>query len=78
MVKRIVYCEICEKNVVLRRKQFDHVYHEILCLLTLMSFGLAYVILKYVKKKDTCPNCQSKFDLKNLPKPREIEEGVLI
>jgi hypothetical protein len=78
MVKRIVYCETCERNIVLRRKQFEHVYHEVLCLLTFMSFGLAYVILKYMKKKDTCPNCQSKFDLKNLPPARELEEGITV
>ncbi len=76
MVKRIVYCETCERNIVLRRKQFEHVYHEVLCLLTLMSFGLAYVILKLLKKKDSCPNCQSKFDLDNLPPAREFEENV--
>jgi hypothetical protein len=78
MVKRIVYCETCEKNIVLRRKQFEHIYHEILCLLTLVSFGMAYLILKFIKKKNSCPNCQSIFDMKNLPKPRELEENILV
>jgi len=73
MVKHLVYCETCEKNVFLRRKQFEHKYHEILCILILMTFGIGYLILKYRKKKNTCPNCQASFDLENLPPPHNIE-----
>ena len=70
---RFVYCETCEANVSLRRKQFEHKYHEILCLLTIVTLGLAYIILSLLKKRNTCPNCQSTFDLKNLPPPRNLE-----
>lgn len=73
MVKQLVYCETCEENVVLRRKQFEHKYHEILCILIIMTLGIGYVILKYRKKKNSCPNCQTRFDLNNLPAPRDLE-----
>ncbi|MFX1273979.1 MAG: hypothetical protein ACFFBP_02250 [Promethearchaeota archaeon] len=72
MVKRIVYCETCEANVILRRKQFEHKYHEILCILITFTFGLGYILLKLSKKKNSCPNCQSFFDLDNLPLPRDL------
>jgi len=64
-----VYCPTCEKIVVLRRKNFDHVYHEVLCFMVILTLGLGfliYYILKYAKKPNTCPNCESIFDLNNL------------
>ncbi|MFX1380777.1 MAG: LITAF-like zinc ribbon domain-containing protein [Promethearchaeota archaeon] len=65
-----VYCPTCEEIVTLRRKNFDHVYHEVLCFMVILTLGLGfiiYIILKYAKKPNTCPNCESVFDLKNLP-----------
>jgi hypothetical protein len=65
-----VYCPTCEKEVVLRRKNFDHVYHEVLCFMVILTLGLGFIIyfiLKYSKKPNTCPNCESVFDLGNLP-----------
>ncbi|MFX0021351.1 MAG: LITAF-like zinc ribbon domain-containing protein [Candidatus Hermodarchaeota archaeon] len=65
-----VYCPTCEEIVELRRKNFDHQYHEILLFLVLLTLGLGffvYLILKYSKKPNTCPNCESIFDLNNLP-----------
>ncbi|MFX0106042.1 MAG: LITAF-like zinc ribbon domain-containing protein [Candidatus Hodarchaeota archaeon] len=65
-----VYCPTCEREVVLRRKNFDHVYHEVLCFMVILTLGLGFIIyfiLKYSKKPNTCPNCESVFDLKNLP-----------
>jgi hypothetical protein len=66
----IIYCPTCEKEVELRRKNFDHQYHEILCFLVILTLGLGFIIyfiLKYSKKPNTCPNCESVFDLNNLP-----------
>jgi len=74
MVKRIVYCETCEREVELRRKDFEQKYNEIMCFLTLFTFGLGYIILKYIRKKDTCPYCESRFDLKKL---KEIDLKTL-
>jgi putative Mn2+ efflux pump MntP len=68
MVKRIIYCETCEREVELRRKNFDQKYHEILCFLIILTLGIGYLILKFAKKKNTCPHCETTFDLKNLPK----------
>jgi hypothetical protein len=65
-----VYCPTCEQVVELRRKNFDHQYHEILCFMIVLTLGLGffiYYILKYSKKPNTCPNCESEFDLNNLP-----------
>ena len=65
-----VYCPTCEEIVTLRRKNFDHVYHEVLCFMVILTLGLGfiiYLILKYSKKPNTCPNCESVFDLNNLP-----------
>ena len=65
-----VYCPTCEREVVLRRKNFDHVYHEVLCFMVFLTLGLGFIIyfiLKYSKKPNTCPNCESVFDLKSLP-----------
>lgn len=72
MVKNLVYCETCEANVILRRRQFEHKYHEILCILIILTLGLGYLILKLRKKKNSCPNCQKSFDLNNLPPPRGL------
>lgn len=66
----IVYCPTCEKEVELGRKNFDHQYHEILCFLVILTLGLGFIIyfiLKYSKKPNTCPNCESVFDLNDLP-----------
>ncbi len=68
MTKRIVYCETCERDVELRRKNFDQQYHEILCLLIVLTIGIGYWILKYSKKKNTCPYCETEFDLRKIPK----------
>ncbi|MFX0004640.1 MAG: hypothetical protein ACFE9C_15325 [Candidatus Hodarchaeota archaeon] len=65
-----VYCPTCEMVVALRRKNFDHVYHEVLCFMVILTLGLGFIvyfILKYSKKPNTCPNCESVFDLHNLP-----------
>jgi hypothetical protein len=65
-----VYCPTCEEIVELRRKNFSHQYHELLCFMVLLTLGLGffiYYILKYSKKPNTCPNCESVFDLDNLP-----------
>ncbi len=65
-----VYCPTCEQEVVLRRKNFDHIYHEVLLFLVILTLGLGfiiYLILKYSKKPNTCPNCETAFDLDNLP-----------
>lgn len=72
LVKRIVYCETCERFVELKRKSFDHTYHELFCImfLTVVLIPL-YFILKYSKKKNTCPHCETGFDLNNLPTPPE-------
>ena len=74
MVKRIVFCETCEREVELRRKDFEQKYNEIICFLTLFTLGLGYVILKYIRKKDTCPFCETRFDLKKL---KEVESKQL-
>jgi len=68
--KTVVYCPVCEREVVLTRKNFDHIYHEILCFMVILTCGLGffvYLALKYSKKKDRCPNCETQFDLKSLP-----------
>ena len=73
-----VFCPTCEKEVLLQRKNFEHKYHEILCFLMITGVGfLIYLILKYAKKKDRCPNCDTKFDLKNLPNSAVLDEKKL-
>ncbi len=73
-VKIMTYCETCEHKVVLRRKNFDHMYHEVLCFLIFTGIGfLIYLILKYSKKKNTCPNCESIFDLEKLKSEKSTE-----
>ncbi len=73
--KRTVFCETCECEVVLGRKNFEHQYHELLCFLVILTLGVGFIIyylLKYNKKPNTCPNCESVFDLKNLPSEATI------
>lgn len=70
MVKRIVYCETCENFVELKRKNFAHMYHELICIMFITVVLIPiYFILRFSKKKNTCPNCESVFDLNDLPKP---------
>ena len=67
--KRTVYCPTCEKEVILNRKNFDHIYHEVLCFMVLLTLGLGFIIyfiLKYSKKPNRCPNCETEFDLNKL------------
>lgn len=66
----VVYCPTCEEDVELRRKNFEHIYHEVLCFLVTLTAGLGffvYLIIKYSKTKNRCPNCETQFDLDNLP-----------
>ncbi|MHA1913855.1 MAG: LITAF-like zinc ribbon domain-containing protein [Promethearchaeota archaeon] len=66
---RTVFCPTCEKTVVLRRKNFDHIYHEVLCFMVILTLGLGFIIyfiLKYSKKPNTCPNCEMEFDLNSI------------
>ncbi len=71
MVKNYVHCETCERDVFLGRKNFDKMYDEVLVFLILTGVGiLIYLILRYSKKPNTCPNCESEFDLNNLPAPK--------
>ncbi|MFX0010061.1 MAG: LITAF-like zinc ribbon domain-containing protein [Candidatus Hermodarchaeota archaeon] len=75
--KTTVYCPTCEQEVVLRRKNFDHIYHEVLCFLVILTAGIGffvYLILKYSKKKDRCPNCDTQFNLQSLPDNKIIEK----
>jgi endogenous inhibitor of DNA gyrase (YacG/DUF329 family) len=67
--KRTVYCPTCEREVVLRRKNFEHQYHELLCFLVILTLGMGFIIyylLKHSKKPNTCPNCETEFDLEAL------------
>ncbi|MFX1456312.1 MAG: LITAF-like zinc ribbon domain-containing protein [Promethearchaeota archaeon] len=67
--KRKVFCPTCEREVILRRKNFEHQYHELLCFMVILTMGLGFIIyylLKISKKPNTCPNCETEFDLKNL------------
>ena len=78
-MKNTVYCPTCEQNVMLRRKNFDHTYHEILCFSVILTMGLGYIlylILKYSKPKDRCPNCEALFDLNNLSDRKILEKDV--
>ncbi|MHA2036816.1 MAG: LITAF-like zinc ribbon domain-containing protein [Promethearchaeota archaeon] len=64
--KRTVYCPTCEREVVLRRKNFEHQYHELLCFLVILTLGVGFIIyylLKLSKKPNTCPNCETEFDM---------------
>jgi hypothetical protein len=67
--KHYVYCETCERDVFLQRKNFDHMYHEVLIIFFIITLSIGYWILRFRKKKNTCPNCESEFDLNNLPPP---------
>jgi len=80
MEKNTVYCPTCEHNVVLRRKNFEHAYHEILCFSVILTAGLGfilYLILKYSKPKNSCPNCEAQFDLNNLPDIKILEKEII-
>jgi hypothetical protein len=77
--KKTVYCPTCEEEVVLRRKNFEHVYHEVLCFLVIMTVGVGffiYLIIKYSKKKDRCPNCETQFDLQKLPNENILKKDI--
>jgi hypothetical protein len=42
-----------------------------------MGLGfILYLILKYSKPKDRCPNCEAQFDLKNLSGSKILEEDL--
>jgi hypothetical protein len=74
--KKIVYCPVCERDVTLHRKNFDHIYHEVLCFMVMLTCGFGffiYLILKYSKKKDRCPNCEMRFNLNNLPEVKYLD-----
>lgn len=65
----MVYCHICDRNVEPTRKQIDQKYHEIWFFFVILTFGIGYIvylIMKYRKKKNTCPYCEDKFDLQYL------------
>lgn len=72
-----MFCPTCEREIELRRKNFDHIYHEVLCFMVLLTCGIGffvYLLLKYSKKKDRCPTCETKFDLHNLQEIEIIKE----
>jgi hypothetical protein len=42
-----------------------------------MGLGfILYLILKYSKPKDRCPNCEAQFDLNNLSDNEILEKDV--
>jgi len=74
--KKWIYCPTCEDWVIPGRKNFQHMYHELLCFMIFLTFGLGffvYLILKYSKKKNICPNCQSVLDLSQAKTREEIK-----
>ena len=76
----MVYCPTCEQNVILRRKNFEHIYNEILCFSVILTAGLGfilYLILKYSKPKNSCPNCEAQFDLNNLTDIKILEKEII-
>ena len=76
---KTVYCPTCEHNVVLRRKNFEHRYHELLCFAVILTAGIGfilYLILKYSKPENTCPNCEAQFDLDNLSDKKILEKDI--
>ncbi|MHA1471581.1 MAG: hypothetical protein ACTSQW_00620 [Promethearchaeota archaeon] len=78
-MKNTVYCATCEQKVELRRKNFEHIYHEVLCFSVILTAGLGfilYLILKYSKPKDSCPNCETQFDLNNLSESKILEKDL--
>ncbi len=59
-----VYCEVCERLVIPSRLNFKHIYHELLCFMIFLTWGLGffiYLAIKYSKKKIYCPHCESKL-----------------
>ena len=80
MEKKLVYCPICEAWVKPARKTFDHVYHELLCFMIVLTMGIGffvYLILKYRKKRNRCPNCETILDLTQIKTIREMEMNHL-
>ncbi|MFW9950666.1 MAG: LITAF-like zinc ribbon domain-containing protein [Candidatus Thorarchaeota archaeon] len=76
---KTVYCPTCEQEITLRRKNFEHRWHELLCFLVVLTAGVGffiYLILKYSKPKNTCPNCEREFDLQSLPDKEVLEKGI--
>jgi hypothetical protein len=73
-VNRIVYCETCQREVKLVRRHFKQKYNELICFLTLFTIGIGYIILKYTRKKDTCPYCERRFDLTQI-KTKKLKEN---
>ena len=39
-----VYCPVCEADVELRRKNFEHIYHEVLCFLVTLTAGIGFFV----------------------------------
>jgi len=77
--KKTVYCPTCEQEVILGRKNFEHRWHEILCFLVILTAGIGfflYLILKYSKPENTCPNCEREFDLQNLPEDKVLKKDI--
>jgi len=82
-LKGSIFCPVCDRNIKLIRANFDHIYHELLCFLVILTLGIGLffvLIVKYLKKKNTCPNCESIFDLESLEliKPEEFSENKLL
>ncbi|NVM43509.1 MAG: LITAF-like zinc ribbon domain-containing protein [Candidatus Lokiarchaeota archaeon] len=77
--KHTVFCPTCEAEVILRRKNFEHRYHELLCFAVILTAGIGfflYLILKYSKPENTCPNCEREFDIQNLPDKKIREQDI--
>ncbi len=75
----LVYCPTCENFVVPTRKNFDHIYHEILCFMIFLTLGLGifiYLILKYRKKKNRCPNCERILELSRVKLEDELNNEL--
>ncbi|MBN1214107.1 MAG: hypothetical protein JXA99_01570 [Candidatus Lokiarchaeota archaeon] len=69
-----VFCNTCERYVELKRKQIDQKYHELWFFFVFLTFGFGYLIfliVKYRKRKNSCPYCEDIFDLNN------IQEGPI-
>ncbi|MFX1571300.1 MAG: hypothetical protein ACFFB0_00985 [Promethearchaeota archaeon] len=63
--KKLVYCDVCEREIVLHRKNFDHIYHEVLCFMVLLTLGFGFIIYFILRlfQPWVCPNCEKQFDL---------------
>ncbi|MBD3197831.1 MAG: hypothetical protein GF317_22460 [Candidatus Lokiarchaeota archaeon] len=65
-MKDKVYCSVCERYVKPSRKKIDHKYHELWAFFFFLTFGIGfiiYLIIKFRKKQNTCPFCESVLDL---------------